>query len=88
MNQIERITPTATSLRLSNMELLVSYQTPVAVRLFSDTQMESGEIVPAGTYRTEKKWSVTTSQHINRWAGTRVRETLPQTYFDELYAKI
>lgn len=57
-----------------NTRILVSYQTPVAAW------------VDGRFYRTEKKWSVTTSKHINRWLDGRQAEVKPQEWFDKLTA--
>lgn len=35
-------------------------------------------------YRTDKKWSVTTSKHINRWLNGTEAEERPQAWFDSL----
>jgi hypothetical protein len=52
--------------------VLFSYRTPVAAW------------VDGMAYRTEKRWSVTTSRHINKWLdGTEARE-MPQSFFDAL----
>lgn len=56
--------------------VLFSYKTPVACR-HSDGM----------TYRTDKKWSVTTSRHINTWlasCGVLGSEFKPQEFFDGL----
>jgi len=53
-------------------EVLVSYQTPVAVRL------QTGE-----QFKTEKKWSNTTTRHISKWGG-KEWPTKPQEFFDGL----
>lgn len=53
-------------------DLLVSYSTPVAVRL------QSGE-----QFKTEKRWSNTTTRHINKWGG-KDWPTKPQEFFDAL----
>lgn len=56
--------------------VLVSYSTPVAVHI-------PGE----GAYKTEKRWSATTSKHINKWAGLRCisyKWEKTQDYFDRL----
>ena len=56
----------------SGCVVLVSYSTPVAC-------LENGKF-----YRTEEKFSVTTSKHINQWLG-KVDFTLkPQSFFDNL----
>ena len=51
-------------------QVLFSYQTPVACWI--DGQF----------YKTEKKWSNTTTRHINKWTDCAV--TKPQSYFDNL----
>ena len=62
-----------TEVRFGDNTMLFSYKTPVAVCI-------RGE----GWYRTEKKWSVTTSRHINKWlAGINATER-PQSFFDGL----
>ena len=49
-----------------------SYNTAVAAR------------VDGKSYRTEKKWSVTTSRHINQWLDGAEAEVKPQAWFDAL----
>ena len=51
-------------------QVLFSYQTPVAS--WTDGQF----------YKTDKKWSNTTTRHINKWAHCAVNK--PQEYFDNL----
>jgi hypothetical protein len=52
--------------------VLFSYSTPVAC------------FVPAvGYMKTDKKWSATTSRHINKWTGANC-ESRPQSYFDSI----
>jgi hypothetical protein len=51
-----------------------SYRTPVAC------------LTDNGYYRTSKKWSVTTSRHINKWLGGVLAKEQPQEYFDSLCA--
>ena len=53
-------------------EILISYKTPVAAY--------RGDIF----YRTEKKWSATTTKHINSWLGCIEATERPQEFFDEL----
>lgn len=85
--RINQITPTATAVNMSRCELLISYHTPVAVKIYTELEVDNFKI-PAGTYRTEKDWSVTTSGHITRWAGFKVTEKLPQEIFDKISASI
>ena len=54
--------------------VLFSYRTPVAC------MMQDG----GGFYRTSKKWSVTTSRHINKWLEGAKAEERDQTFFDSL----
>jgi hypothetical protein len=49
-----------------------SYNTPVAA------------CIGGKFYRTDKKWSVTTSKHVNAWLGGATAEVKPQEYFDGL----
>ena len=51
--------------------VLYSYQTPVAL------QAPSGKY-----YRTDQKWSVTTSKHINRFVGANTT-LVPQSLLDD-----
>jgi hypothetical protein len=66
----------------SNMTLL---ETPAHIVLFSyATPVASFD---KGTYsfnRTSKKWSMTTSRHINKWLDGAKAIEQPQTYFDDL----
>ena len=58
-----------TELTLPNgVVVLFSYETPVAAQLASGCSV-----------RTEKKWSVTTSRHINKWLHGIDAEEVPQT---------
>ena len=54
--------------------VLVSYRTPVAAR------------APDGNvYRTSRKWSVTTSQHVSQWLGGQTDvQYRGQEFFDTL----
>ena len=57
--------------------VLFSYKTPVACG------------IPDGHggfthFRTDHKWSVTTSKHISHWLSGAVATLKPQAYFDEL----
>jgi hypothetical protein len=93
MPRINHITPTATALNFGNCEILISYQTPVAITVYHDTSFEVGGKLgtvelKGGDYRTEKKWSVTTSGHINRWANYRVTNTVPQLVLDAIWDSV
>ena len=52
--------------------VLFSYNTPVAAR------------TPEGIFKTSKKWSNTTSKHINAWLNGARAEEKPQEFFDNL----
>jgi len=56
----------------SGSVVLFSYNTPVAAE------------VDYVLYRTDKFWSVTTSQHISQWLDGRKAEEKPQSFFQEL----
>jgi len=53
-------------------QILVSYETPVAA-------LRDGKY-----YRTDKKWSATTTRHISSWLGSVFVTERPQSFFDEL----
>ena len=79
MPKINPVASNMTEMELNNgILVLFSYKTPVAAHV-------PGE----GFKRTSKKWSVTTSRHINKWikdihGGSDKIEELPQSYFDSL----
>ena len=60
----------ATIVEDKNCRVLFSYATPVAIQ------------APSGKYfKTDKKWSVTTSKHINKFCGADVT-LIPQSVLD------
>lgn len=61
-----------TELSTSKMVVLFSYNTPVACE------------IEGKYYRTSKKWSVTTSKHINQWLEGVKAELRDQEWFDNL----
>lgn len=67
-----------TELQLENgTRVLFSYQTPVGAIVNEDGVFHQ--------YKTEKKWSMTTSRHINQWNPMGGAYGLqPQEYFDNL----
>jgi hypothetical protein len=70
--KIKPIASNMTELTVPNAVVLFSYETPVAC--------ESN-----GTYyRTEYKWSQTTTRHINKWLDGVNAETKPQEFFNNL----
>jgi hypothetical protein len=69
--KIKPIQSNMTELTLNDgTQVLFSYQTPVAC--WKDGQF----------YKTDKKWSNTTTRHINKWSHLAIAK--PQTFFDEL----
>ena len=54
-------------------QVFFSYNTPVAART-----------PDYDYYRTERKWSTTTSRHINKWLDGVNATTMPQDFFDNL----
>lgn len=77
--KIKPIASNMTELLLNDgTQVLFSYQTPVAV-IKRDQCLQ--------TIQTSKKWSVTTSKHINKWFsmyGFAVFAYEDQEYFDNL----
>ena len=72
--KIKQVGSNQTELVLNDgTQVLFSYETPVACWI--DGQF----------YRTDKKWSQTTSRHINKWAHCPIRK--PQSFFDVLALK-
>ena len=67
---IKPIGSNQTELHINGATILFSYETPVAAWI--DGQY----------YKTEQKWSRTTSKHINAWAHLPVSK--PQEFFNEL----
>ncbi len=67
-----------TEIVTANRSILVSYQTPVALH-----------VEGIGYITTEKKWSKTTSRHINKFLnGAKPYKTEPQEYFDGLLERL
>lgn len=69
--KLDQIAPNQTTLTTNSAVVFFSYNTPVAA------------IVDGTTYRTEQKFSATTSKHINAWAGKNA-PTKPQAFFENL----
>lgn len=71
--KLRQIGPNQTEVILSpDKVVFFSYETPVAA------------IIDGKFYRTSKRFSVTTSKHINRWLDGRKAEEKPQSFFDSL----
>ena len=71
--QLTPIATNMTEIETSEARILFSYRTPVAAYVFG-----------RGYVRTETKWSVTTSRHINKWLDGVTAEKVAQTYLDNL----
>ena len=85
---VKNIASNMTEISLEDGTLvLVSYETPVAARIFSLAAENDG----CALARTNKKWSQTTTRHINKWLrdtfsaerAKRAKE-MPQEFFDTL----
>jgi len=70
--------------------VLVSYETPVAARVFDEVLID-GFTHKCALIRTSKKWSKTTTRHINKWLRDTFSDTapksakeMPQEFFDSL----
>lgn len=75
--KLKIIKPNMTELDLGEKgRVLFSYETPVAHSLLTPRGMMY--------YRTEEKYSRTTSKHINSWLPKTLAEEKPQEYFDNL----
>jgi len=70
--KIRTIKSNMTELEVNGATILFSYETPVAAN------------VKGKFYRTQTKWSVTTSKHINQWLDGAKAESKPQSFFDDL----
>jgi len=69
---LRKVGSNMTELTLPNAIVLFSYSTPVAAH------------IGAGFVRTNKKWSNTTSKHINKWlAGANAAE-VEQEFLNQL----
>lgn len=62
----------ATEVEIGAWTILFSYSTPVAAN------------GPGGFFRTEEKFSPTTSKHINKWLAGAKAQLKPQSFFDRL----
>jgi len=71
--KVKSISKNQTVINLDRASVFVSYETPVAA--FIEGQ---------GYFRTETKWSQTTTRHINKWLGSVDATEKPQEFFDGL----
>jgi hypothetical protein len=72
--QVEAIGSNMTQVETENYIILVSYKTVVAYE-----NKQTGEL-----FRTDKKWSTTTSKHINKWLDGRFAYGIPQEALDKI----
>jgi hypothetical protein len=72
MIRLKQIASNMTILNKSGYDILFSYETPVAVY-----DHQRGEYL-----RTEQKFSQTTSRHINKWIGTALTISVPQSIIE------
>jgi hypothetical protein len=72
--QLTVIGSNQTQIETEDFRVLFSYNTPVAC-----LDRKTGE-----RFKTETKWSRTTSKHINQWFTDANVETKPQEFFDNL----
>ena len=72
--KISNVGSNMTQLTIDGAVVLFSYETPVAACI-------DGEYV-----RTSKKWSVTTSRHINKWLNGVVAREVSQDHLDGVIA--
>ena len=71
-----------TELELDGITILFSYKTPVACKVPSQ---HAGQF---NYYVTDKKWSNTTTRHINLWTNRGPSQVNPQSFFDNLIAEV
>lgn len=67
-------------IKVGNVTVLFSYQTPVACLLTNGSVYEY--------YQTAKKWSRTTSRHISQWLEGNPAMFKDQEYFDNLLSGV
>ena len=72
--KLRQIASNMTELEIKDgLTVLFSYETPVACYHNKE-----------GYLKTDKKWSVTTSKHINKWLGSARAAEKPQGFFNNL----
>ena len=80
--KLKPIAPNQTEVTLGDgTVVLFSYGTPVAAHYPT-----SKRAVPTSFIRTSKKWSVTTSRHINKWIGDSRSTMVDQSVLDRMGA--
>ncbi len=83
--QLTPIKANMNEVEIDGMRILFSYKTPVAALV----REEVDGLVTWHQYRTDKKWSNTTTRHINQWNPMGGAYGLkPQEYFDNLLSEV
>lgn len=70
--KLKPIAPNQTEISIGDDAIFFSYAEPVAA------------CIAGRYYRTKKKWSTTTSKHINDWLDGTAAEVRSQEWFDQL----
>lgn len=65
-----------TEINVNGVIILFSYSTPVAAFVSSIAE------IPAGWYKTNKKYSKTTTKHINQWYSGEYQEKDQQWFYN------
>lgn len=74
---LKPIASNMTEVEVNGYRVLFSYQTPVAV-------MDSLHQF----FKTSKKWSATTTRHINKWLGGNAAQYKDQEFFDTFMREV
>lgn len=72
MIKLKQIASNMTVLRRNEDEILFSYETPVAIYDSKNLQY----------FKTDRKWSATTSRHITKWLDGVEAKPVPQSFID------
>jgi len=72
--KLKPIANNQTELHINGNIFFFSYETPVAARI-------GGEY-----FKTDEKFSVTTSRHINKWVENVKCSPQPQSFFDKVFS--
>ena len=75
---LKKLGANLTEIDTGKMQILVSYQTPVAMHYSGDDMV----------YITDKFWSRTTSHHINSWINDNLTDTITQSALDNLLSEV
>tara|TARA_Y100000310_G_C20310803_1_gene636134 strand:+ start:246 stop:473 length:228 start_codon:yes stop_codon:yes gene_type:complete len=75
MIKLGNIGSNMTLLQVGDIAVFFSYETPVACRTADGRYL-----------KTEQKYGVTTSKHINKWLDGVQAQLMPQEYFNNLLA--